>query len=273
VNNTIGFDAAISNNIYNAGNLRVEKRMRAGFNFLLNYTWSKNIESNGNGSSAWNQNGGTTFPLDSYNLKKERGCNPLDVSHVVNFSYGYELPFGPGKRWLAHQGPAALLFGGWQVNGILTKRSGFVTDIRSSRVASNNQVYASINVPDLVPGQSLYLPNKGVDGWFNPAAFTEPARVNNAKGVPITLFGNAARRIGRGPGSINTDFSLFKVFRAGEHFKLQFRAEAFNLTNTPTFYLPSATNAALTIGNASFGKLTSSSATGRQVQFGLKLLF
>jgi hypothetical protein len=55
--------------------------------------------------------------------------------------------------------------------------------------------------------------------------------------------------------------------------RAQFRAEAFNLTNTPTFFLPSATNAALTLGSATFGKLTSSSATGRQLQFGLKLLF
>jgi hypothetical protein len=273
VNNTIGYDAAISNNIYNALNLRVEKRMRQGLNFLFNYTWSKNLESNGNGSSAWSQNGGTTFPLDSYNLLKERSYNPLDVPHVVNFSYGYELPFGPGKAWLNQKGPLSYFFGGWQINGIVTHRSGFPTDIRSSRVASNNQVYASINVPDRVNGVSMYLPDKGVDGWFNPAAFTEPAQVRNANGNPITLFGNAARRVGRGPGSFNTDFSLFKTFAIKERFRAQFRAEAFNLTNTPTFFLPSATNAALTLGSATFGKLTNSSATGRQLQFGLKLLF
>jgi outer membrane receptor protein involved in Fe transport len=273
VNNTIGYDAAISNNIYNALNLRVEKRMRHGLNFLFNYTWSKNLESNGDGSSAWSQNGGTTFPLDSYNLAKERSYNPLDVPHVLNFSYGYELPFGPGKALLNHKGPASFVFGGWQINGIATRRSGFPTDIRSSRVASNNQVYASINVPDRVNGVSMYLPNKGVDGWFNPVAFTEPAQVRNVNGTPITLFGNAARRVGRGPGSVNTDFSLFKVFSFRERYRVQFRAEAFNLTNTPTFFLPSATNAALTIGNSNFGKLTSSSATGRQLQFGLKFLF
>lgn len=273
INNTIGFDAAISNNIYEALNTRVEKRLRGGFNFLFNYTWSKNLESNGDGSSSWNQNGGTTFPLDSFNLAKERSFAPLDVPHVITMSAAYELPFGPGKMLLNHKGPAALLFGGWQMNAIVTKRSGFVTDIRSSRVASNNQMYATINVPDLVPGQSLYLPNKGVDGWFNPAAFAEPARVNNVNGVPITLFGNAARRVGRGPGSNNMDFSLFKAFTVTERVRVQFRAEAFNLTNTPTFFLPSASSAALTIGNAAFGKLTSSSATGRQLQFGLKLLF
>jgi hypothetical protein len=54
---------------------------------------------------------------------------------------------------------------------------------------------------------------------------------------------------------------------------LQFRAEAFNLLNTPAFFLPSAASPALTIGNPTFGKLNASSATGRQLQFGLKLLF
>ena len=105
INNTIGFDAAISNNIYEALNVRIEKRMRAGFNFLFNYTWSKNLESNGDGSSSWKQNGGTTFPLDSWNLTKERSYTPLDVPHVITFSAGYELPFGPGKRAAEPQRP------------------------------------------------------------------------------------------------------------------------------------------------------------------------
>jgi hypothetical protein len=73
--------------------------------------------------------------------------------------------------------------------------------------------------------------------------------------------------------SRNTDFSLFKNFRPVERVNIQFRAEAFNLTNTPTFFLPSASSPALTIGNPAFGKLSSSSATGRQVQFGLKVSF
>src|SRR5947207_15848815 len=119
----------------------------------------------------------------------------------------------------------------------------------------------------------MYLRKRSVDGFFNPAAFTDPAQVRNSKGSPITLFGNSARRVARGPGSTNMDFSLFKNFRPRERFNVQFRAEAFNLTNTPTFTLPSASVPALTIGNPGFGKLASSTATGRQLQFGLKLSF
>src|ERR1700682_5351569 len=130
-----------------------------------------------------------------------------------------------------------------------------------------------INIPHIYPCHTLYLPNRGVDGYFNPAAFTDPVQVRSVTGVPITLFGNAARRVGRGPGSTNFYFSLFKNFRVRERVNAQFRAEAFNLTNTPTFFLPSASNPALSIGSPNFGRLSSSSATGRQIQFGLKVSF
>ena len=119
----------------------------------------------------------------------------------------------------------------------------------------------------------MYVPDRGPDGYFNPAAFTDPIQIRNTRGTLITQFGNSARRVGRGPGSTNLDFSLFKNFRPREHFNVQFRAEAFNLSNTPTFALPSASAQALTIGNPAFGKLASSSATGRQIQFGLKFSF
>ncbi len=188
-------------------------------------------------------------------------------------SAGYELPFGKGKAW-ANQNPIArAVVGGWQLNGIFTTQSGFPTDIRSALVAATNQLFATFNVPDRVSGQSIYLPNGGPDGWFNPAAFTQPTQVLNAKGTPLTRFGNAARRVARGPGTTNLDFSVFRNFAFRERLNLQFRAEAFNLSNTPAFFLPSAASPALTIGNPTFGKLTASSATGRQLQLGLKLLF
>jgi hypothetical protein len=273
INGSVGLDAGIANSIYNALNVRLEKRYSMGLNFLMNYTWAKNLESNGNGDSSFDQNGGTTLPLDSYNLHKERSYAPLDVPQVFILSYGYELPFGAGKHWMNHKGATGFVLGGWQINGITSLRSGFPTDIRSSRIAAGNQLFATINVPDLVLGQSLYLPNRGVDGYFNPAAFTDPGQVRSVTGAPITLFGDAARRVGRGPGSTNFDFSLFKNFRVRERVNAQFRAEAFNLTNTPTFFLPAASSPALSIGSPNFGKISASQVTGRQIQFGLKVSF
>jgi hypothetical protein len=272
--NAVGMDSAVGRSAYDSLLLRFEKRLSHGVNFLVNYTYSKNLEINGTGgSSSFNQNGGTTFPVDSWNLHNEKAVGSLDVPQVFVASAGYELPFGPGKAWLTKKGPASYLFGGWQVNSIFYHRSGFVTDIRTSRIPAANQLFATINVPDRVTGQSTTLPDAGVDGWFNPNAFAQPGTATSATGVPLIRFGTAQRRAGRGPGSNNMDFSLFKNFRITERLHLQYRAEAFNLTNTPTFFLPAASNSALTIGNANFGKLSSSSATGRQLQMGLKLIF
>ena len=124
INGSVGLDAGIANSIYNALNVRLEKRYSMGLNFLMNYTWAKNLESNGNGDSSFDQNGGTTLPLDSYNLRKERSYAPLDVPKVFIASYGYELPFGAGKHWMNRKGAPGFLFGGWQVNGLLYLRIG-----------------------------------------------------------------------------------------------------------------------------------------------------
>lgn len=274
VGNQVVMDSSTGNNFYNALNLRVEKKMSGGLNFLANYTWSKNLESNGSGgNTSFSQSGGTTNPLDSWNLQKEKSYAPLDVPHVFVASAGYELPFGPGKQFLSQKSVASAILGGWQFNGIVTAQSGLTTDIRTSLIPATNQLFATFNVPNAVQGVSMYLPNAGPDGYFNPAAFSQPTSVLNAKGIPLTQFGTLARRAARGPGTNNLDFSIFRNFAFAERFNLQFRAEAFNLTNTPAFFLPSANSASLTIGNAAFGKLNSSAATGRQLQFGLKLYF
>ena len=272
VGNQVVMDSATGNSSYNALNLRVEKRLSKGFNFLANCTWSKNLEENGSGgNTSFSQSGGTTNPLDSWNLTKEKTYAPLNVPQVFVASAGYELPFGKGKALLSQNRVAGAILGGWQLNGILTLENGFPTDIRTSLIPS--QIFATFNVPNAVTGVSMYLPNPGPNGYFNPAAFTQPTQVLNVNGTPITQFGTLARRAARGPGTENLDFSVFRNFAFAERFNLQFRAEAFNLSNTPSFFLPSANSPSLTIGNAAFGKLNSSAATGRQLQFGLKLYF
>ena len=162
------------------------------------------------------------------------------------------------------------VFGGWQVNGILTLRSGFPTD---TRVTQNPPVFNTANRPNRVLGEPVLVANPGFDQYFNPKAFVIPPKAPDNRGNPIQTFGNAGRSILRGPGSRNLDLSVFKEFRTREKMRLQFRAEAFNLSNTPTFQLASAVSPALTVGNAGFGKLTGSQTVGRQIQFGLKLLW
>jgi hypothetical protein len=270
INGVQGYSAGDANNKYHAFNLRVEKRFSQGLNFLLNYSIQKNLETNGSGDSSYAQNGNTSLPLYAFDRSRDNGPAPLDIPQRFVFSYAYELPWGRGKRWLDVGGPFGKIVSGWQINGITVLRGGFPTDIRTARVPPT---FATFNVPDRVPGVSMYVPNKGVDQYFNPAAFAVPGTVPSGTGVPIQRFGNSARHVARGPGSVNLDFSLFKNTRITEKTDLQFRAEFFNLTNTPTFFLASANSTSLSVGSDSFGKLSNSTSVGRQIQFGMKLIF
>ncbi len=280
INGTVIPTYSIATNNYNSVNFRMEKRYSKGLALLVNYSIQKNLESGGAGPDAYSQNGGTSVAMDTYNIARERAYAPIDVPKMFSGSAAYELPFGPGKPWLSHGGPAGRIIGGWQLNGIVTLRAGFPTDIRTNVLPP---IFNTFNVPDRVTGQSMLLSNASVDAYFNPAAFSVPGTVLSTTGAPIQLFGNSARRVARGPGSKNADVAVFKNITITERSMLQFRAEFFNFTNTPTFFLPGANSPTLTcIGtpgsacnanNPSFGKLSSGTATGRQIQFGLKLYF
>jgi hypothetical protein len=266
---------------YNAVNFKVEKRYSAGLNFLANYTIQKNIESNGAGPCAYSQSAGSSVALDPYNMWRERAVAPIDVAQILIVNYGYELPWGPGKRWLSGRGAVSKILGGWQVNGITSLRSGFPSDVGTNVLPP---LYGFFNVPDRVIGQSVQVQDgRGPDHFFNPNAFTVPGTTPSKSGTPVQLYGNSGRYVLRGPGSVNFDFSIFKEAAITERYKMQFRSEFFNLTNTPTFFLPAASNLALTCvgppgsacnrGNPNFGLLANGTATGRQIQFGLKFLF
>jgi hypothetical protein len=204
------------------------------------------------------------------------------VPQTFSLAYVYELPWGAGKRWFGSNSLASRLIGGWQVNGITNLHGGFPTDIRTNRLPP---IFNTFNVPDRVKGEHVQIQDgRGPDRFFNAAAFRVPGTIPSNTGTAIQLFGDSARRVARGPGSVNFDFSVFKQMTFAERYRLQFRTEFFNLTNTPTFLLPSSNSPSMTcIGrapgtacndnNTEFGKLSGSSATGRQIQFGLKLMF
>ena len=109
------------------------------------------------------------------------------------------------------------------------------------------------------------LPNPDPFLWYD-TSFNTP---NATWGIPAQYtFGNAGRNLLRGPGRVNLDWSLFKDFAASERVRLQYRAEFFNLFNTPQFDLPNSS-----IGNPAAGRITSTIGPNRQIQMGLRLSF
>jgi hypothetical protein len=264
-----GLDEADVSNWYNAANLRIERRFSHGLSLLANYTISHATDSGGAGISTYG-NQANTRAMNTYNLKAEHGLSSLDIPEKLVISANYEIPVGSGKALNIRNRFLNKVIGGWQTNGILILRSGLATDVTTAALPP---VFGTINRPDRVLGQPLLVANPGFDQYFNPAAFAIPPTVPNYKGAPIQTFGNASRMVLRGPGQRNLDFSVFKDFFIREKKRVEFRAESFNLSNTPTFNLSSPTSAALTVGNASFGKLTSSQSVGRQLQGGLKFVW
>jgi hypothetical protein len=266
---------------YNALNLKAEERLSHGLEFLANFTWAKNIGTFGDGPTAFQQSG-SSIALDTYDLARERGVTALNIKYIYSTSLAYELPFGPGRRFLNGTGVAPRLLGGWVVNGILSLRTGFPTDIETNVLPP---IFATFNVASCVPGVPMKLKNAGVNGYFNPAAFAVPQVTQSESGATIQEYGNCGRRIATGPGVENLDSSVFKnfYFTHSDNIYLQFRTEFFNTTNTPAFSLPKANDPTLTCegppgavcnaGNANFGKLSDGTATGRQIQFAAKLYF
>jgi hypothetical protein len=273
------FSTASSN--YNALNVKVQDQMAHGLKFLANYSWQKNLMENGDGPSSFSETG-TSVLMNTYDPAASYGVSDINVAQTLTASVLYELPFGSGKHFLNVKGPVNTVLGGWVVNGILSMRTGFPSDVHTNALPP---VFASFNVGNCVPGVPMVLSHPGVDGYYNPAAFTVPLDATTSSGAKVVEYGNCAKNVLTGPTSKNLDSSIFKnfYFTDSQRVYLQFRAEAFNTTNTPTFYLPAASDPTLTCegtpgavcnsGNPSFGRLVNGSATGRQLQFAAKLYF
>jgi hypothetical protein len=123
----------------------------------------------------------------------------------------------------------------------------------------------------VVKGQSIYPSNRSYTLWLNRAAFTNPPAATQIGQTDYSPLGGEGQQA-RGPGFNNLDSSIFKNFSFTETIGLQFRAEAFNTTNTPQFANPSNTS----LTSSSFGVITATrfpSQASRRLQLALKLSF
>jgi hypothetical protein len=156
--------------------------------------------------------------------------------------------------------------GGWQLSTITTIQSGNATETATYDSAG---VVFSPNGARLncVAGVNQVLPNPNQNGWFNPAAFSNP--------TPGT-FGNCARNNLIGPKQVNFDFSAIKDFRIAERQALQFRMEMFNAPNHVELGTPTSASwggSSSVTPPSNFGYITTTRASMRQIQFALKYNF
>jgi hypothetical protein len=242
---------------YNAMTAMLQKHFSNGLQFISSYTWGHALANTGttlSGSNSFQTISNTNYSLDYSNAA-------WDISQNFTTGFTYDIPFGRGRQFGSNLNRAAdILLGGWQVNGILTLHSGqpYTVSAGSSYCVG---VWAGC-FPDIVSGSANAAPAGGrtPSQWFNTSNFTAPA--------PLTE-GNVGDNTNYGPPLRNLDASVFKGFQFNERFNLQFRAEVFNLTNTPQFNFPDSN-----YGDANFGKVTSTlPGTERHIQFSLKLLF
>jgi hypothetical protein len=206
----------------------------------------------------------TTFSWNAASVfNRNRASAANNIPHVFNLGYVYEVPFGERKKW-ATSGVSKAVLSDWQVNGVFSAYQGRQYTLSASGSALN--MPGNAQTPDQVKASVATLGLVGDDGtWFDTSAFARPTGAR---------FGNVGRNTMRGPGVVNLDLSMFRTFKLTEHLNMQFRAESFNLSNTPHFANPNG-NA----NSSSFGKILSTQSAAdavgrsRELRFGLRLGF
>jgi Carboxypeptidase regulatory-like domain len=243
---------------YNAFELKVEQRPTKGLYMLVAYTHSKLIDDASSVFSSTvlsSPNSSSLIAADTYRPYLERDSSSGDMPNVTSAGVTYQLPAGNGHRFGSGSVTREFL-GGWAVNSILTVQSGMPVTVTQ---ATNNNSFAGVALqrPNIIANPALPAARRTPAAYFNTAAFTT---------APEFTFGNASRNPVRGPAYRDLDFALVKhtpVFEKGD---VEFRAEIFNITNTPAFSQPNGS-----FGSAAFGSITSTTTEPRVVQFALRL--
>ncbi|HWP44263.1 MAG TPA: TonB-dependent receptor, partial [Blastocatellia bacterium] len=257
----IGWDG---NSNYHSLQVRTEKRFSHGLNFQTSYTWSRAIDDASTTESAFSTTAPGSRVQDAFDSRAERGRASFDATHNFVAAATYEFPINSALR-----GAADKLLNGWEVTGLLTARSGFPFGLFVGFDRANDASADDVaQRPDVVPGRSYESAVTGrVEQYVDPTAF---------RLAPAGSYGNSGRNVLEGPGYLTFDMGLFKNTRLSERVRLQFRAEAFNLFNRANFAAPD--NLTLFVDEqetvpGNFARITRTTSTARQLQFGLKLIF
>jgi hypothetical protein len=263
-NTTTWFSEGLSS--YNALQVDVSRRFGQGFQIRGAYTWSKSLDDGTalNSSVGANAPGFVMYPA---NPKLDWGPANSDARHIAVINSTYELPFGPGHRFLAGvHGLPQKLAGGWTLSGVETLQSGFPFTPQLGFNPTNNGDSRNPIRPSWNPAFTGKVVPGGPNLFFDPNAFVLP---------PAGTYGNTGRNVLTGPGLATTDLSFAKNTAVSDKLRVQFRAEFFNIFNRANFGTPNAVvfTSATATPSPTAGVITSTFTTSRQIQFGLKLLW
>jgi trimeric autotransporter adhesin len=209
---------------FNAGTVRVNKRLTQGIALGANYQWSHAIDNAGGV-------GGNT-PITAQNwqdIGAEVSNSTIDQRHTVSGTYLYELPFGKDKFWIT-TGTASHILEGFSISGSFNFATGTPLNLTYASAASGAACGTLGNLrPNYVPGISPTAGGGSLLRWFNPNAFAQPTAQSS---FPCANYGNVPRNVLMGPGTVSNNMSLSKTVQMGETRSWEFRATASNVFNT-----------------------------------------
>jgi Carboxypeptidase regulatory-like domain len=240
---SVDYKSDTGQSTYNAVALTLERRFSDGLSFQARYTLAHSINDGAVG-------GGEANGQENVNCRQcDKGPSVFDVRHNVTANAIYQLPFGPGKKYLTDSGVLGKVVGGWEVSTLgiwhtghpLTVTLGLGGTIDSGPFAGLPQTFLlpdgndqTSQRPDLVPGVPLYLPGQGHNGssLINPAAFEAPPVDANGN---FTRFGNAGNGIARALNIWQVDLAIMKTTKLTERLSVEFGLQAFNVFNHDQF--------------------------------------
>ena len=256
---------------YDALLTTLHKKYSRGLQFDLNYTYAHSIDNisaianNVFGESA-DFSGGVL--CDPINLRVCRGNSDFDIKHLISADGLYDLPIGRGKSFVGNpSGWLNQIIGGWQVAGDMNWHSGFAfTTVANAFPFSFNN-----NVPAIFDGDTSALKVHVHNDQGKIQLFANPTAAQAAFTYPLGFQAGSRNNL-RGPHFSGIDLALNKHFPIREHYILEFRAEAFNALNHPSFSLPSGSIVDIS-NTGQFGLISATSSSARVMQFALRLDF
>jgi hypothetical protein len=248
----------VGTTIYHGFYMKLEQRLSHGLSYLVSYTRSKLVDDASSVFDASILTGPVAnFPVaDSFNRSLERDYSTGDIPNVFVTSVVWDVPFGV-NRANRMSGVLGAIINEWSVTGVLTLQSGAPVAISQT---TNNNAFAGFGTqrPNMVGDPELPADQRSTSRWFNTGAFQAAA--------PFTI-GTSSRNPIRGPGYRNLDIAVMRRIPFATSKALEFRAEIFNVTNTPPFQAPNAQ-----VGSAAFGTITAA-GDPRVVQLAVKFIF